>query len=175
MRFTEPPTVVLTLGAALTSGNPEVVGVVLSSGEELRSLDTQLPELSALFGAAILCNDAGFGDSLGGPVDEALLAAAKEHGLEIGQLRRTWVRMEKLPFDAERRLMATLHISTSGGVLTLVKGAPEEILRRTRSVGQGEARPFEEKERALFERKVSDLARRGSKVLAIAYRPGRAP
>src|SRR5262249_2484912 len=110
-----------------------------------------------------------------GKVDEALLLAAQEHGLDTPLLRRTWVRTEKLAFHPETRLMASLHMSSRGEVTTLVKGAPEVILPRVRALGRGAARPFGAKEQGLAAPRVGHHGRRGCQGIAVASRPGHDP
>ena len=71
--------------------------------------------------AGVLCNDAEPG-GLGDPTEVALLEAA---GLDVDAVRAAHPRLAAVPFDAELKLMATLH----PGVL-YIKGAPEAILPR---------------------------------------------
>jgi calcium-translocating P-type ATPase len=70
--------------------------------------------------AGALCNDAQ--GALGDPTETALLDAAE---LDVEAARAANPRLATLPFDAARKLMATLH----PGVL-YVKGAPEAVLPR---------------------------------------------
>jgi calcium-translocating P-type ATPase len=68
--------------------------------------------------AGVLCNDAEPG--LGDPTETALLDAAQ---LDVARVRAERPRRATLPFDASRKLMATLH-----GATAYVKGAPEAVL-----------------------------------------------
>jgi calcium-translocating P-type ATPase len=79
--------------------------------------------------AAVLCNDAQPG--LGDPTETALLEAAE---LDVAATRAAHPRLATLPFDASRKLMATLH----AGVL-YVKGAPEAVLPRCADGGRAAA------------------------------------
>ena len=72
--------------------------------------------------AGVLCNDAR--GALGDPTETALLEAS---GLDVEAARAEHPRLDTLPFDANHKLMATLH----PGVL-YVKGAPEAVLPRCR-------------------------------------------
>ncbi len=84
--------------------------------------------------AAALCNDAHLrfdGDAWhaeGDPMEAALLAFAGRAGVEAGVVREQWSRADTIPFEAERRFMATLHRTSDGAVRIVVKGAPEAIL-----------------------------------------------
>ncbi len=79
--------------------------------------------------AGVLCNDAR--GELGDPTETALLEAS---GLDVETARAEHPRLDTLPFDASRKLMATLH----PGVL-YVKGAPEAVLPRCRDTRRAAA------------------------------------
>ena len=101
--------------------------------------------------AGVLCNDAASaaestdGGALGDPTETALLAVAERAGLSPGDARRAHPRLAALPFDADRKLMATLHRRSDGGTVLYVKGAPEALLPRidgsARSVAERAGRP----------------------------------
>jgi magnesium-transporting ATPase (P-type) len=96
----------------------------------------------AVLGAAALCSDGT------APTEVALLEAAERAGVEIAA-----PRLDTIPFDSERKFMATLH----PGVV-LIKGAPEVVMERCApSPGAAEA--------------VEDMAARGMRVLAVGRRP----
>jgi calcium-translocating P-type ATPase len=88
----------------------------------------------ALAEAAVLCNDARLrleGDvwhAEGDPMEAALLAFAGRAGADVAAIRDQWSRVDTIPFEAERRFMATLHGTSDGVVRIVVKGAPEAIL-----------------------------------------------
>ena len=101
----------------------------------------------ALLRAAVLCSDGA------GPTEAALLEAAQRHGLDPAAERERSPRLDAIPFESERKLMATLQ---SGGRI-LLKGAPEIVLERCAPRdGAREA--------------VDALAARGRRVLALAER-----
>jgi calcium-translocating P-type ATPase len=83
--------------------------------------------------AGVLCNDAQptDGGPLGDPTETALLDSARARGLDVEAARAAQPRLDAVPFDAARQLMATLHTSPDGLVL-YVKGAPETMLPRCR-------------------------------------------
>jgi magnesium-transporting ATPase (P-type) len=98
-------------------------------------LDGPAPWLREVLRAAVLCNDATVA-SADGP---ALLAAAGRFGLDTGQERAAYPRLGALPFDAERRLMATVHQRPGGGTVLYAKGAPEALLPRCARQGRDPA------------------------------------
>jgi Mg2+-importing ATPase len=81
----------------------------------------------------LLCNDAVVADGQvvgGNPLDRALWQAPAAAAVELGGYRRLASR----PFDFERRIASVL-VEDDGGTRTLiVKGAPELVLSRCRSV-----------------------------------------
>jgi calcium-translocating P-type ATPase len=96
----------------------------------------------AVLRAAALCSDGT------APTEVALLEAAERAGVAV-----TAPRLDAIPFDSERKFMATLH---PGGV-ALMKGAPEVVLERCAPrAGAYEA--------------VEAMASRGMRVLAVAQR-----
>jgi calcium-translocating P-type ATPase len=113
--------------------------------------------------AGVLCNDAAT-PALGDPTETALLQAAAEAGVDADAARAAHPRLDALPFDAERKLMATVHAMPSGATRMYVKGAPEAVLPRC---------PRADRERV--EAKVDRLAGEGQRVLLFARRDGVAP
>jgi Ca2+-transporting ATPase len=120
----------------------------------------------------VLCNDAGLarGEAadwriIGDPMEGALLVAAAKHGITQPALRARWTRIDETPFDSQRQYMRTVDRSAAG-VLEVVKGAPEVVLRRVR--------PTEHADQA--RRAAGSLAEQGFRVLAVADRmPGQEP
>src|SRR5688572_19933230 len=70
-----------------------------------------------LLRAAILCSD-GTADSAA-PTEAALLAAAERAGLDVEHERALAPRLDAIPFDSGRKLMATLHAPAAGGRLAV--------------------------------------------------------
>jgi calcium-translocating P-type ATPase len=76
-----------------------------------------------LLRAGVLCNDAT--GSLGDPTETALLGAAAAAGIDAAAERDARPRVDAMPFDAGRKMMATRH---AGPDAVIVKGAPEAVL-----------------------------------------------
>jgi magnesium-transporting ATPase (P-type) len=116
-------------------------------------------DLSRLARAAALCNDAALhcrnGQWLveGDPMEGALLAFAGKTG---GDYRAR--RLDAIPFDSRHRFMAVLSDGPHGRV-TLVKGAPERVLRMCKDIDLHD-----------WHARADVLARRGLRVLVLAER-----
>ena len=127
--------------------------------------------------AVLLCGtlaneaDAGAaarGEPRGDPTEIALHVAAVKGGLDPERERDRRPEMDILPFESERRLMATLNAEGEGATV-YVKGAPEAVLSRCdRALTlQGES----ELDAGPVREAAAAMAVRGLRVLAMAYRP----
>jgi Ca2+-transporting ATPase len=133
-----------------------------------------LPEpVLRLVTAGTLCSDAdlhrgadGSWGIAGDPTEGALVVAAAKAGLCAADLRQAWPRVDAIPFESERRYMATLHTTPNGGGRLVVKGAPEVIFERC---GEGWSRSGGADVTRLASR-IEELAREGMRVLAVAER-----
>lgn len=162
-------TVILTdKTGTLTQNHMRWEGTVLASGARLEiGSRTPVAELAARI--AVLCNDAPADASFGDPVDVALLEAVGPDA--VPEIRARYPRIAEVPFDSERKRMSTLHRG-KGGVFLAVKGAPESVIERSLSAmgPAGRASPLHDDERAALRRSVDEMAERGARVLALAYR-----
>jgi calcium-translocating P-type ATPase len=100
-----------------------------------------------LLRAAILCSDGG------APTEVALLEAAERAGLDVAAERERSPRLDAIPFDSDRKLMATLHTDRA----VFLKGAPEVVLERCAPRDGADAA-------------IEALAASGMRVLAVAER-----
>ncbi len=114
-----------------------------------------------------LCNDAELSPPSGDPLEVALLDAVGDG--EVEALRRDLPRRGGLPFDADTKLMTTLHES-AGGALLLVKGAPETVLELCDAVrtADGGATRLAEPDRASLLERCGAAADEGMRLLALA-------
>jgi P-type Ca2+ transporter type 2C len=111
--------------------------------------------------ALALSNDAGqgpTGTTVGDPTEVALVAAAREAGVDKAKLERRFPRVAELPFDSERKCMTTVHRDPAGGFVAFTKGAVEAVLVCARDIRP----PL----LAVAERMATD----GLRVLAVAVR-----
>lgn len=107
----------------------------------------EAPTLLALAEGAALCNDAELVPSetgdwrlSGDPTEGALLTLAMKAGLEPHTLREEQPRCAALPFDSQRRWMATGH-PLGERVRVWVKGAPEAVLALCRQALDADGHP----------------------------------
>ena len=122
----------------------------------------------------VLCNDAELAEEEGrwrihgDPTEGALVVAAAKAGLDAATLRGDHGRHDAIPFESERKYMATLH-EVDGKPFLLVKGAPDRLLETCHRVrtedGETELDP------ATWEEHIHALSSRGLRVLALAEKP----
>ncbi|TAN56352.1 MAG: cation-transporting P-type ATPase [Betaproteobacteria bacterium] len=114
-----------------------------------------------------LVTDRGSSVQLGDPMEVALVEMARSAGID-GPVRE---RRDELPFDADRKCMSTLHASKEGAVL-YCKGALEALLPRCTQVQRGSdaPAPLDEAQRERFIAAEQQIAARGERVLALAWR-----
>jgi len=91
--------------------------------------------IGALALCAMLCNDARIDDGgeagwrlTGDPTEGALMTLAYKAGLDPAATAQRFPRLDEIPFESERRFMATLHHDREGRHFVLLKGAPERVL-----------------------------------------------
>ena len=139
-----------------------------------------LPEvLERLLAAGVLCNDAVLDYDpaapdqcrvLGDPTEGALLTLAAKAGLDLAGLREQLPRTDEVPFDSERKRMATLHVLDTQP-LVAAKGSPETILAVCQQACWGGAeRAMDDQLRDEILQRMQQLASRGRRVLALADR-----
>ena len=146
----------------------------------------EVPEdLEELARAGLLCNDAsmnGVGDGrtvAGDPTEGALIVVAEKLGLDVGETRRRFGRVDSVPFESERRVMVTLNDTprdeatdeANGGPAVArrvyLKGAPEAVLGRCGAAGDGG-----QLDREAVVGEIERMTSRGMRVLALASKSG---
>lgn len=123
--------------------------------------------------AGACCNDAvlsceeGQWSLVGDPTEGAMAVVAAKARLDRAELASAHPRLAEIPFNSERRYMATLHHLPDGGLVVLAKGAVERIIDLC--AGQmdaaGTVGPLE---RAAVLAAAAELGGRGLRVLATA-------
>jgi magnesium-transporting ATPase (P-type) len=148
-------------------------GAVLAAGEEV-AVEAH-PVLQELARAALLCNDALLEQRgerwriQGDPTEGALLTLAGKLGLDTKHENQLRPRTDVIPFESERRFMATLHHDHAGHGFIYLKGAPERVLEMcSRQRCHSEDAPLERND---WLRTAEELAGRGQRLLAVACKP----
>ncbi len=148
-------------------------GKIFVDSESVSAAD--FPVLGELARGAVLCNDSSLrvnGDQLdfhGDPTEIALLAFGLKTGVHPVRASELLPRIDAIPFEPERRYMATLHRDHNGHALIYVKGAPEKILEicETRRMPEGDT-PLQAGE---WHVQMEKMAAQGLRLLAIAVKP----
>ncbi|MDH7480835.1 MAG: HAD-IC family P-type ATPase [Armatimonadota bacterium] len=130
-----------------------------------------------LFEALVLCNDARLHHEdngwriVGDPTEGALVVAGEKLGLRKHELEDEQKRIAELPFDSQRRYMATLHLLPDGRKIVYVKGAPEKILAMSGTyLKSNDVLPLTSDKAAEFVARNAEMAEEALRVLAAAYK-----
>jgi len=147
--------------------------------------------LSLLVMGGALCNDARLVESgsdqyhtIGDPTEGALVAAAARLGYWKATLDTDFPRIAELPFDSERKRMTTIHqlnedrleqqTGLNMGQNTLIaftKGSVDGLLSISdRVTAEGKVEALDDRWRARIEAANERFARKGMRVLGVAYR-----
>ncbi|MEL4454418.1 cation-transporting P-type ATPase [Lutimonas vermicola] len=120
--------------------------------------------------ASILCNNvSSFDEGIqGDSIEVALLDFAIKAGCDINLIRENNPKKLEMPFDADRKLMATVH-QNKQGFYAYVKGAFETLVAECDSILEdGKIIRFTNKEK--WYEKVDTLASQGLRTLAFGYK-----
>ncbi len=175
----------MTVTDFVTRGRPytveglgyEINGRVLDDNGEVGAFGIE--ENPALLMVA-LCNDAHLGvgpsgaaEVLGDPTEAALLVVAGKAGIDPEEAREQYPRTAEVPFESERKFMATLHEHPAdlAQSILLVKGAPDVVLSKANRVAtpDGEEDLEAEQRRQLLDDNDT-MGSSGLRVLAVASR-----
>nr|WP_267878787.1 calcium-translocating P-type ATPase, PMCA-type [Pediococcus claussenii] len=132
----------------------------------------ELAEDHRLFDLMILNNDTKKidGDLVGDPTETALIAFNDNHDYSSDNVINRLKRVAEVPFDSERKLMSTVNELGDGKYLLTVKGAPDELLKRTTKFDvNGQISPMTDAEIDLIQDTNHHLATQAIRVLGFAY------
>ena len=116
----------------IAGGGYSPEGAIASHDRPIQVADH--PALAACLRAGLLCGDGDVRarergwEPVGDPMEAALVVAARKAGLERGAVLQAQPRTAVLPFESERRYMATVHRDSGGTSVLYVKGAIEQVL-----------------------------------------------
>lgn len=127
-----------------------------------------------LASAMALCSDAMLntdGTIEGEPTEAALVAFARDSGLNKYDLEKQMPRVEEAPFDSTRKMMTTIHQRNDGTWISFTKGAPDAVISlctQKYENGRAVAMTKADREAAVYDNK--NMADRALRVLCAAYR-----
>ncbi|MEA1937145.1 MAG: HAD-IC family P-type ATPase [Patescibacteria group bacterium] len=172
----------------LTKGKMQVDHIVtldsvflLNDGKDDKIINEEKNRLDHIIAIKIgmICNNAVIenpDDKLemkihGDYTERALLQSGISVGFDPQKIKKDFVRIDEIPFSSERKFMATLNKSGSGRYEMYVKGAPEEIISRSRFVLiKGKERQMTEEDLKLLRKNQDDLSKKGLRVLGVAFK-----
>ena len=168
-RMAKKNSIIRHLVAVETLGSTTVIctdktGTLTENKMKVKSLIFLENEKEAIIGS-ILCNTASSQVDEkqrkyhGDPTENALLMYGHQKGLNENEVRNTYSRIDMIPFDPERRWMASMHQMEDGKRVIFIKGAPEVILEKVRM------EPAKKKE---LEKDLLEMASKGYRTLAVA-------
>ncbi len=106
---------------------------------------------------------------LGDTTEGAIVVAAAKAGVDIDTEIGKCPRVSEFPFDADRKLMSTVH-RADGGHVSYIKGSPQELLGRcTRVLWDGEVEPLNDQIRTQITAANDAMAEQALRVLAVGY------
>jgi magnesium-transporting ATPase (P-type) len=127
-------------------------------------------KLNELLQAAMLCNDSCIEEKEnkwiphGDPTELALIIAGRKKELHEVKLKQAWSRIDVIPFDSEKRIMATLNNTLLNEKTIFIKGAPEAVISISKIDSSG--KPLNS-ESFIYEQ-VASMAKQGMRVIAVA-------
>lgn len=172
----------------LTEGKMRVSHIV-TSGKEIAEDDHKVVELPGLveeeshllaLEIGLLCNNAFIENPdeeledwliRGEAMEQALLLAAVQAGLDKRELEKKLPRTDEIPFDAEKKFMATLHRIDKNTNIAYIKGAPETVLEMSAFAStDGGKEKLDSQKKKILKLTNEKLTRKGLRVLAVGYR-----
>jgi P-type Ca2+ transporter type 2C len=123
----------------------------------------------------VLCNDSLLVQDdrstsvAGDPTEGALLLAGLKAGIDKEKAEKEYPRIEDIPFNSQRKWMATLH-AESGKRVVYIKGAFEKLIDMASYVWTEKgAVPITEKDKDAFLKVHDQMASEAMRVLAVGY------
>ena len=104
------------------------MGIEVSGLTSLSLLHTQLVQFAVLCNDAVISREGDTVTTIGDPTETALVDLGLRFGIDKDALLAEMPRVAEVPFDSERKRMATIHRTASGRYLMAVKGGVDEVL-----------------------------------------------
>lgn len=140
--------------------------------EELDSDET------TLLHSSLLCTDAhlkmlpdGTHQNSGDPTETAIVDIGLNLKLNKNELEKQFPRVQEVPFDSDRKRMATINKTESDHLRVNVKGGLDEVLGVTTHIlMHGKVRPITEEDIETIREENHRMAQSALRVLAVAYK-----
>jgi Ca2+-transporting ATPase len=148
----------------------EPKGEFLIDGKPVKPEDES--GLNLILRASALCSNAQHdGKSIIGDTTEgALIVAAAKYGIKE-ELENESPRVHEVTFTSERKRMTTVHKAGEEKLIAFVKGAPEVILERCKSIiVKGKITKLDQKTRKEILEANEGMANKALRVLGVAYK-----
>ena len=132
--------------------------------------------LGKLLRSGVANNDAGSANMgeengySGDPTEIALLISALKAGISKQEIDRISRRLDVFPFDSQNKFMATLNQDGDDGNIIFIKGALEMLSDRIDFQDHDLSSKLSSHQKNSFVKMADDMARRGLRVLAFAYK-----
>ncbi|MDR0921381.1 MAG: cation-translocating P-type ATPase [Lactobacillales bacterium] len=153
--------------------NQMTVEKVLTNGKLIDAKDT-ISHDDMVLKVMNFANDtkvAQDGSLIGDPTETALVQYGLNHDYDVRKEVAKEPRVAELPFDSDRKLMSTVHQMEDGRFLIAVKGAPDQLLKRTtKQLIDGKEIALTDEGRKKILETNHELAKQALRVLAMAYK-----
>ena len=122
-----------------------------------------------------LCNNnevdqKNLGEFIGDPVEEAFSKYLNNLGITLDYIRKTYKRVDELPFDSTRKMMSSIN-EVDGKTLMLTKGSLSAILARSKKYYKnGKIYPLTKHIENKFLTQEKKMSKKAYKVLACCYK-----
>ncbi len=135
-----------------------------------------IDSLKTLAEGMTLCSNATVDEGVyGDPTEIALVNFAGELGMKKRDLESKSPRIDELPFDSVRKMMTTVH-KTSSGTISYTKGAIDSVLKYcTKICENGAIRPLTEEDVAKIYQTNAYFSDKALRVLALAVKESKTP
>ncbi|MDD2925421.1 magnesium-translocating P-type ATPase [Rhodoferax sp.] len=110
--------------------------------------------------------NAQFQSGLANPLDDAVLAAVRQAGLDLGALHK----VDEIPYDFGRKCLSVVVTDTNGRCTLITKGALDKVLALCTHAGD-DATALDAARRADIEARFEAWSGQGYRVLGVASRP----
>lgn len=152
----------------------------LNRSEELKGFDQEESSgnvrsdtnpIDLIMKAMALCNNVqqdAKGHLIGDPTEIALIDLAQKKGYFQEKLGEKYIRLNEIPFDSSRKLMTTFHKWENGKIISITKGAIEELLERSEKIITSQG--LEEINKKVILKKAEQIAGKGLRTLAFSMR-----